>query len=372
MVFAVQVLLDLLTGGAESCLEGLQRVDLSRGVDVVRRTSVAVATVVVAQRTGSLASVAVASAAASAVGTVLAAIVLSRHLPAGLALPSGADMRRLLSYGKTVAVLRPLGVLQRTMDRLIVGAVLGPEAVTLVEIATQMMNGADAVLSASAYAVVPTAAWLSAREDHDTQRELLHRGTKYSLLVTSPVAALAAVLAGPMVRVWLGERYESTAGLAAVALLSVMAVAPLHVGSNLLLGVGRAVDILRAAGAAIVVNLAASLVLVHVTGIVGVFQATLLATAVLVPTLAVAVMRTVGTDLRTFLGAAVVPVLAPTAALVVGAGAVVLLPLSDVLTLVLGVVVGLGAYAAVAMRFAVDRGELAELRAAIGRPPGAA
>jgi O-antigen/teichoic acid export membrane protein len=67
-----------------------------------------------------------------------------------------------------VAVLRPLGVLHRTIDRVVVGSVLGPSAVALVEIATQMMNGADAILSAMSYAVLPSAAWLRARGDRAT------------------------------------------------------------------------------------------------------------------------------------------------------------------------------------------------------------
>src|SRR5437764_4998319 len=41
VLFSVQVLLDLMTEGAEACLEGLQRIDLSRAVDAVRRTLVA-------------------------------------------------------------------------------------------------------------------------------------------------------------------------------------------------------------------------------------------------------------------------------------------------------------------------------------------
>ena len=372
MVFAVQILLDLVTEGAEACLEGLQRVDLSRGIDVVRRTVVAVATVVAAQSTGRLGTVAVASVVASAAGTVCATVVLVRLLPARPAAPSWIQIKGLASYAKTVAVLRPIGVLHRTMDRLVVGAVLGPAAVTLVEVATQIQSGADAVLSATSYAVVPTAAWLSAREDHETMRALLHRGTKYSMLLTAPVAAMAAILAGPLVRVWLGDRYSDAAGLAVIALFAVIVVAPLQVGSNLLLGVGRAADILRAAAAAVAVNLAVSLVLVHITGIVGVFQATLLASAVLVPTLARSVLGAVDSDLSGFLGDAVVPVLLPTAALVIATGTVVALPLSDVMTLVVGAIVGLGVYALVALRWAVDRGEIDELRALVTRRPGPA
>jgi O-antigen/teichoic acid export membrane protein len=367
VVFAGQILLDLLTEGAEACLEGLQRVDLSRAIDVVRRTLVAVATVVVAQTSGRLGAVAVASLLASAGGTVMATVVLTRQLPAGLASPSQQEIRKLLSYAKVVAVLRPIGVLHRTMDRLVVGAVLGPAAVSLVEIATQVQNGADAVLSASAYAVVPASAWLSAREDHTTMRELLHRGTKYSMLVTVPVAAIAGVLAGPLVRVWLGDGYGDAAGLAMIAVLTVLVVAPLQVGSSLLLGVGRAAAIVRAAAAAVVVNLVASLILVHVSGIVGVFQATLIASAVLVPTLARSVLRAVGSSLSDFLHDAVLPTVRPTAALLAGAGAMVALDLSDRVTLVAGALIGLGAYAAVALRWAVDRTELAELRSLVSR-----
>src|SRR5690606_27506166 len=122
------------------------------------------------------------------------------HLPDRRLRASRREARALLSYGKTVAVLRPFGVIQRTMDRLIVGTMLGPGPVAFVEIATQIQNGADAVLSASSYAVIPSASWLRAREDRHTLRELLLTGTKYSLLVTLPFVIGPALLAGPLVR----------------------------------------------------------------------------------------------------------------------------------------------------------------------------
>ena len=59
VLFAVQVLADLLTEGVEACLEGLQRVDLSRAIDAFRRTAVAAATAAVALAGGGLRGVAV-------------------------------------------------------------------------------------------------------------------------------------------------------------------------------------------------------------------------------------------------------------------------------------------------------------------------
>ena len=50
----------------------------------------------------------------------------------------------------------------------------------------------------------------------------------------------AIVLSGPLVRVWVGSRYDDAAGLIAVALAYLTIVAPLQVGSNLLIALGRA------------------------------------------------------------------------------------------------------------------------------------
>ena len=354
--FAAQVLVDLVTEGCEACLEGLQRVDLSRAADAVRRTVVAAATAATALAGGGLKGVALASLLASAVGMVVAAALLRPEMPHGQRRPSRRVVRELLSYGRTVALLRPLGVLHRTIDRVVVGSVFGPSAVALVEIATQIMNGAEAILSAMSYAVLPSSAWLNARGDRGTLAELVERGTKYALLATLPAVCIGAILAGPIVHVWVGDRY-------------IAAAAPVQVGSQLLLGVGKAGVIVRAAAAAIVVNVVASIVLVNVVGVVGVFQATLLAEAVVIPPLARAMLNEVGLSCRDFVRGALLPVLAPVVALIVVAGGVALAPLDDVTTLALGVSGGLAAYAVIALRFAVSRPELTEFRRLLARTP---
>lgn len=363
LLFSVQIVADLLTEGVESCLEGLQRVDLSRAVDAFRRTAVAVSTSVVALGGGGLRGVAAASLGASVAGLVLGLAVQARQLPARRLLrPSFVEIRGLIAYGRTVAFLRPLGVIHRTMDRLIVGAVLGPAAVTLVEIATQVQNGADAVLSASSYSVVPTSSWLRARGDEGSLRELLETGTRYSLLVTYPVVALAAILAGPLVRIWVGPGYAAASGLAQVALIYTVLTAPMQVGSNILLGVGRAGAILRAAAAAVAINFVASLVLVHAIGIVGVFVGSLLGTALLIPLLGRSILAEVHLTARHFMRTAIAPVALSVLALVGAASIVVALPLADWPTAVLGALAGGAAYALAASRTALRHGELAMLK----------
>jgi O-antigen/teichoic acid export membrane protein len=368
VAFAGTIVFDLVTEGCQACLEGLQRVDLSRLCDALRRTAFAVATAAAALAGGGLRGVASAGLAASVLGTLVSYVLLRRRLAVALPRPAAREVRSLLSYGKTIAVLRPLGVIERSMNRIIVGVVFGPAAVTPVEIATQVSNGADAILSASAYAVVPTSSWLHAREDETTMRELVVRGTKYSVLMTAFVVAVVAVLAQPIVDLWIGPEADGAAGLAVVALLSILMVAPIAVGSNLLLGTGRAPTILRAASAAIVVNLAASLALVHLVGLVGAFQATLVANAVMIPILGRAFLAQSGLTARAFIRQSVLPTAAPTAVTVALLVPLVLAGLSDAVTVVVGTVIGSAAFWLTAARWSFARGEVRELVGSIRRP----
>ena len=247
LAFAGQVAVDLTFRGYQAVLDGHQRVDRARLLEIVRRTLVVGATSVAALVTHDLGWVALASLGASVLAALGGPVVLARTDPDHRPAVRWAMVRDLFAYGRTVAVLRPLGVLHRTIDRFVVGAILGPAAVSLVEIATQLQNGTDAVLSASSYAVMPGAAHLEGQGERGKLAELLSSATRYVLLVTWPVAMLTAVLAAPLIDVWVGDAYRDAAGLTALAVTALAVVAPAQVASNLLLGTGRAPAILRVA-----------------------------------------------------------------------------------------------------------------------------
>lgn len=370
IVYAVQVVVDQASNSCQASLDGLQRADLSRLSDGVRRTLVAAAVAVTAVVGGGLPAVALASLGASVIGTVVVALVLHRvRRTWWRSRPGTAHMRALLAYGRTVAVLRPIGVIHRQMDRLVVGAILGPSAVALVEIATQIQNGAEAVLSSSSYAVMPAASWVRARDDHASLRELLLRGTKYTCLVTLPVVVGAMLLAGPIVDVWVGPDNQEAAGLAVLALAYTGLTCGVQVASSLLIGVGRAGTVLKAAAAAIAINLVGSIVLVHVVGIAGAFIATLLGSLVLVPALAFAGSREVGLGTGRFFRAALLPLALPVLSLAVVVGLVVLAPLGNVVTLLVAVPLGVVVYLPLVVRLAVGRDELALIRQSLRRGP---
>jgi O-antigen/teichoic acid export membrane protein len=370
VVFAVQVLVDQVTNAAEDSLDGLQRVDLSRAVDALRRTLVAVAVAVVAVAGGGLQGAALASLAGSVLGAALSLALLRRQQVGGWSRPQWTVMRGLLSYGKSIAVLQPIGVITRQMDRLIAGIVLGPSAVTLVEIATQIQNGAQSVLTATAYVATPASSWVHARQDTDSLRELVLRGTRYSLLLAYPVTVGAAILAPEIVHVWVGPAYAAAAGLTVLALLDLLLSGPMQVGSNVLIGIGRAPDVLKAAAGAVVINLVASVVLAHVIGVAGVFLGTLLGLCFLVPFIGLAVCRHVDLRPADLLQTTVVPAALACVPMGLVVGGIVLADLRPVVTLVLGTVVGGVVYLVTLARFVLSGDERQELRTTLGRQRG--
>ncbi len=370
VIFAVQVLVDQLTNATEDTLDGLQRVDLSRAVDAFRRSLVAIGVAVVALAGGGLQGAALASLAGSVLGAVVAAAMLHHQQRDGWRAPQTRVIRELLSYGKSIAVLQPIGVITRQMDRLIAGTVLGPGAVTLVEIATQIQNGAVAVLNAASYVATPASSWVHARHEPALLRELVVRGTKYSLLMTYPVTIGAAILAPDLVHVWVGPVYAAAAGLTVLALLDVIFSGPLQVGSNVLIGIGRAPDVLKAAVGAVLINLVASVVLAHLVGIAGVFLGTLLGLCFLVPFLGLATCRQVEVPPLEFVRTTVWPSLLACAPMAVLVGVIEVLPLRPLTTLLVGAPLGALVYLVTVWRLVLSAAERQELGGMLRRSPG--
>ena len=360
VVFGVQVLFELVAGGAGACLDGLQRIDLSRLADAGRRTAVAGATSVTALQGGGLRGVAIASATATAFGALLALLLVRQrigHLPFRF---SRSIAGQLLRYGRTVWALSVTGVLHRTMDRLVVGIVIGPTAVALVEIANQVQNGVGAALSASSYTVTSGAAWIHGRDAHDRLRDLVVRSSKYACLVTLPLCALVALLAGPIIGTWLGHGYPDAADLVRLALLYVATQAPLAAATNVLIGVGKAGRIVGPALFAVVVNLVTSVVLVEMFGVAGSFVATLVSSLVLSPMLLRLVASDLGVAPRTLLNEALVRAVLPTAAAALVATTVLLTPWPDPAKAAVGGIGGLLGAAFVIIRVTMQRDERRE------------
>ena len=108
--------------------------------------------------------------------------------------------------------------------------------------------------------------------------------------------------------------------------------------------------------------------LVHVVGVVGAFQATLLANAVLIPILGRAFLAQAELPAREFVAHSVVPSVLPTAVTVGLLVPLVLMGLPDAVTVGVGAVVGTAAFCLTAARWSFASGEIRELIDSVRRP----
>ena len=167
------------------------------------------------------------------------------------------------------------------MDRTLVGLLLGPVGVTVVEVATTIQNGAQAILTSASHGVVPASAWLTERDDKDSQLSLLKLTTMLTILVTMPAVIGTSVLADPLLTLWLGDNTpEGTAAVLPFAMAAAAIASVVHVSSEYLVGTGRGGVVLKWAFYAVVVNLALTPVLLISLGVVGAFIGTLIATPI--------------------------------------------------------------------------------------------
>ncbi|HXZ99871.1 MAG TPA: oligosaccharide flippase family protein [Candidatus Binatia bacterium] len=367
VALGARVPLEMLSEGTFASLEGLQRIDLARCVDAVQRTLMSAAAASAALLTASLAVVGLASLAATGLGLIVAVAVL--WSAQALVPPSWAMVQAIFSFGWVVGGSRAFTVVHRNMDRCIVGVVLGPAPVSLVEIATQVQNGVEALLSAAEAPVVPAAAWLAARSSLSTLRELFLRGTKYAVLVAVPLAAGGALLARPLVEAWVGPRYGAAESLIPLAMAYMVMVAPIRLGSLMLSAVGRARDVLKPFALATVVNLAASILLVRAMGVAGTFVGTLIGTAFFVVPLARMAPEEVGATYRDLIRTSVWPAAMPTAILALILLAMPLFGLSGKALLAAGVIGGGAVYCTMVLLVALGRAERRDLWSLVRRTP---
>lgn len=377
-LLALQVLCELVLQGVQSSLEGLQRLDLSRGTDMFRRAVFVAGTAAAALVTHRLVAVEVGALAATVVGTFGAVGVLA-WIGRGLRPRwSTAECRAMARYAAVVAVLRPISTLYALMDRVICGVVLGPAAVAVVEVATQIQAGVDAVLSASSAALMAGSAWLEARTDTDRLVLGLRRGTRYSVLTTWPLALGVAVLARPGVELWVGHRLMAAATPAAVAAGAIAVAALGGAAANILTGTGQGSVIVRVSTVGVLIDFAVSVALVHPLGVTGVFVGTLVSYLVTTPWLLGASCRRLGITVPSLVREAVVPALPPLLVLGVVLGAVTAAGGPPAVRVGVGAGLGLVALVGAAWRWSVPAGELGELVAVVrsgrrrgGRPdPG--
>jgi O-antigen/teichoic acid export membrane protein len=203
---------------------------------------------------------------------VLSAVVARRS---GLGLrvqPSAVTRSRVMAIVPTagwLVVVELCNLAMYAFSRVILGAYRGPTAVGLFEGPVRAHNLFYALGGALAVPVVPTASRYVATDDERRLRDLAVRGTRYTLAFFIPLCVTLMVLAGPILEVWLGNRYGKGASALTILVSYWLLYGGLVVTPGFLVGAGRAREVAQIMVVVAASNLALSLVLTPELGIEG-------------------------------------------------------------------------------------------------------
>ncbi len=281
-LLAVQTLVEFPGLIFSAVLDGLQRYDLQRMIQIGYVVLYAVILVILLLHGYGLMALSITTLVL-AVGRTLIMAILSRRLLPELRLVGRLDMellRRIAGFSAQVFLIRINAVIYNTMDKVIIGALLTSTLLTDYDIADKLRNVVLVSLSLITPQVVPVTSRLDAAGDRASLQELFLRGTKYQLAMCLPVAVSVLVLAERLIRLWIGPDYAYTANLARLFVSYLFLDAVVVVGQNMMFGMNRVKPlILIQAITQTGINSVVSVVLTPKIGVAGVMWGTLIGTA---------------------------------------------------------------------------------------------
>ena len=283
-LLAVQVFFEFPGLVFSGVLEGLQRYDWLRVIEITRLGLYALLLVTLLSRGYGLIALGVTTMVIAVSRTLVMLALTRRLLPAlRLVRDMGAGtLNRIARFSGQIFILRINAVVFNQMDKAIIGVLLVSTLLTDYDIANKIQNLVLASLTLTSSLMVPAASQLDALNDRRRLQELFLKGTKYTLAICLPVAVSAFVLAQSLIVVWIGPEYAADAGITRLFVSYLFLTPAVVVGYNMMIGMGHIRPLVRTQIITTAINLLASIVLTRWVGVAGVIWGTLIGTALAV------------------------------------------------------------------------------------------
>ena len=182
---------------------------------------------------------------------------------------SHEQARKVLPTAGYVLILEGSNVVIYGLNRVVLGLFASATTLGLYEGPVRAHNVLYALNQAMGLTSLSMAASYAQEGDKRRLRELVVRGSRYTLALTVPLAVTLMVLAAPTLELWLGERYRDGAGALQIMTSYWLLYGQLALTPNFLVGAGKAREIALLFSVVALANLALSVALTPVLGLEG-------------------------------------------------------------------------------------------------------
>ena len=234
----LSVAVQVAASGYSGVLTGCHRWDLHNGVNAGAYALAVVGMIIALTCGGGLRELAFLNLCGELVGRVARGVLATRVCPGlqvRLRYVRWACVREALTFGSK-SFLPQLGeVLLRQTVAILVLTHLGPASLAAYSRPTSLVRHVRTLVQKLAMVLTPTAGSLKAASGQEKLRDLLIKSTRYAVYLALPATLTLMIFGGPILRLWMGPRYEHGLLLALLA-GGYLATILLRPAQNILIG----------------------------------------------------------------------------------------------------------------------------------------
>jgi O-antigen/teichoic acid export membrane protein len=188
-------------------------------------------------------------------------------------------LREVTGFSIYSSIIDWANKLNYQVDEIIIGIFMGPAAVGVWAVGERIISATQRLTNQLNGVLFPVVVDSDTTRQKERLQQILLQGTRLSLAMVVPIAAVLVLLADPIVRAWLGSKAEAMLG--AVPVIQILAVAVAirvgnATGTTILKGAGRHRMLAFVNLSTGVANVALSIALLKPMGLVGVAIGTLI------------------------------------------------------------------------------------------------
>jgi O-antigen/teichoic acid export membrane protein len=230
----------LATAGSvlNGCLEGRERFVTLNLLGVIGAVLSQLAPLAIAIAYGpGLGGLIAAVTAVRVLSTVLAALACRRSLPPlGLPTFDRETARQLLGFGGWITVSGMINPILTTLDRLMIGALAGAQALTHYSVPFSLISRAQVIPSSVASTLFPR----FSQQDRQAAGIGAHKAILVLASLMTPLVVIGMLLLKPFLQLWVGHELAAAAGpIGAVLMLGIWVNSIAWIPFTLLQGLGR-------------------------------------------------------------------------------------------------------------------------------------
>ena len=183
-------------------------------------------------------------------------------------------LKMIFGFSSFLFLSNLVALLIYDFDSFVIGAFASVGAITLYSVGYSLQNGIRAVNGLMTGPLFPASAEMEGRNDQDSQKELLFKGTKYMTMIFVPMVIITIIFAELFINNWMGPGFAASVLPAQILISFWIFDNTGNIGMSLLTAKGYVKLIFKINALSAILNLGLSLILVKPLGILGVVLGT--------------------------------------------------------------------------------------------------